>query len=251
MGNMIANPSLPPPLNRTALPMPRSAAIDGILFPVLLIRSLWLQQVSILAEAARLGVWVSENAGQLSLALNLIPIATVSFIWFLDVPRDWHGAREDQFFATVRLGSGLMFLGMMFVVPSTVNALIVTCGNPSSTPLDAADYILDRNFIRSLMHIYAFKFAAVFMMSASTVGLYLRLMPWWIALLGHASAVLRLFANAYFDWALFVFHHGWRWLAWISRPTHRGTPQRQWRHVMFERVPSFSWYRACVAMATA
>ena len=212
MGNMIANPSLPPPLNRTALPMPRSAAIDGILFPVLLIRSLWLQQVSILAEAARLGVWVSENAGQLSLALNLIPIATVSFIWFLDVPRDWHGAREDQFFATVRLGSGLMFLGMMFVAPSTVNALIVTCGNPSSTPLDAADYILDRNFIRSLMHIYAFKFAAVFMMSASTVGLYLRLMPWWIALLGQRvsrspavrQCILRLGSVRFSSWVALV-----------------------------------------------
>jgi hypothetical protein len=36
-------------------------------------------------------------------------------MWFLGVLRDRPGAKEDQFFATVFLGSGLMSLGMIFV----------------------------------------------------------------------------------------------------------------------------------------
>ncbi len=55
------------------------------------------------------------------------------------------------------------------------------------------------------MHIYAFKMAAVFMITTSTLGIHTRVTPRWIALLGYASAALILLGSGYFDWALFVF----------------------------------------------
>lgn len=46
------------------------------------------------------------------LALGLVPFAGIAFLWFIGVLRDRVGVAEDRFFATVFLGSGLLFVGM-------------------------------------------------------------------------------------------------------------------------------------------
>ena len=66
------------------------------------------------------GSWLKTGSERVSLALNLIPFAGVAFLWFLGVLRDRLGEKEDQFFATVFLGSGLLFLGMIFVTASAM-----------------------------------------------------------------------------------------------------------------------------------
>ena len=50
----------------------------------------------------------------MTLALNIIPFAGIAFLWFMGVLRDRFGQQEDRFFATVFLGSGLLFLAMLF-----------------------------------------------------------------------------------------------------------------------------------------
>jgi hypothetical protein len=44
-----------------------------------------------------------------------VPFAGIAFLWFVGVVRDRIGEAEDRFFATVFLGSGLLFVGMLFV----------------------------------------------------------------------------------------------------------------------------------------
>jgi len=55
------------------------------------------------------------------------------------------------------------------------------------------------------MHIYAFKMAAVFMMTSSTLILRTRVAPAWLPLLGFVLAILLIFGSGYFDSLLFVF----------------------------------------------
>ena len=57
--------------------------------------------------------WFNDENNQelLLLALNLTSIATVSFLWFVAVIRRRIGAREDQFFSTVFVGSGIFKSG--------------------------------------------------------------------------------------------------------------------------------------------
>jgi hypothetical protein len=55
------------------------------------------------------------------------------------------------------------------------------------------------------MQIYAFKMAAVFMISMSTLAIKTQLVPPVIAYLGYASAVFLLVGRGYLDWALFIF----------------------------------------------
>ena len=45
-----------------------------------------------------------------------MPFAGIAFLWFMGVVRDGLGRYEDKFFSTVFIGSGLLFLAMMFVV---------------------------------------------------------------------------------------------------------------------------------------
>jgi hypothetical protein len=189
-------------LTRSVLRTPRAAAIAGIVFSLLLIASLWLLRLSIPRNPVEIAVWMERDAGRVTFALNLVPIAGVAFMWFLGVLRDRLGAKEDKFFATVFLGSGLMFLGMLFVAASAIGALVLSFPD---APFEMSTQTFARKFAYDIMHIYAFKMAAVFMITTSTLSVYTRFTPRWIAMLGYASAVVILIFSGYLDWLLFVF----------------------------------------------
>jgi hypothetical protein len=193
------------PLIRAGLRTPRAAAIAGILFSLLLITSLWLLRLSIPSDPLDVGAWLETSSRRVTFALNLVPFAGVAFMWFLGVMRDRLGANEDKFFATVFLGSGLLFLGMLFVAASAVGALIRAYTAAPKAVLDGSTFTFARAFAYDVMHIYAFKMAAVFMITTSTLGIYTRATARWIALVGYASAAVILLGSGYFDWALFVF----------------------------------------------
>src|SRR6266498_4555338 len=88
---------------------PRAAAVAGIVFSVLLILALVLLEISAPAHPAIPGAWLSDSRRRaaVAVALNLVPFAGIAFLWFIGVLRDRIGDREDRFFATVFLGSGL------------------------------------------------------------------------------------------------------------------------------------------------
>ncbi len=99
---------------QTRLTTPRAAAIAGILFSILLIASLVLVRISVPANPQDVGTWLSVGWRNIKLALNLLPFAGIAFLWFIGVVRDRLGQQEDRFFATVFLGSGLLYLAMLF-----------------------------------------------------------------------------------------------------------------------------------------
>jgi hypothetical protein len=65
-------------------------------------------------------------------ALGLIPFAAIPFLWFIGVVRDYLGDREDRFFATVFLGSGLLFLAMMLAAAALGGSLVASAHQNSS-----------------------------------------------------------------------------------------------------------------------
>ncbi len=192
-------------LVRPGLKTPRAAAIAGIIFSILLICSLWLLWRSIPVDPLEAGSWLETHSGRASLALNLVPFAGVAFFWFLGVLRDRLGQKEDQFFATVFLGSGLMFLGMLFVAASAMGALTLAhSATPGGLP-GSATFAFGRALAYNVMQIYALKMGAVFMITTSTLALKTNLAARWIAFLGYALAALLLVGSGYFGWVLFIF----------------------------------------------
>jgi len=190
---------------RSGLKTPRAAAIAGIIFSILLMCSLWLFWQSVPRDPLEAGSWLETSSGRVSLALNLVPFAGIAFFWFLGVLRDRLGPKEDKFFATVFLGSGIMFLGMIFVAASVVGGLIMANSAAPNTLAGSATFAFARAFAYDIMNIYAFKMAAVFMVTTSTLAVNTQLTARWIALLGYVSAAFLLVFSGYSEWVVFIF----------------------------------------------
>ena len=114
------------PLSREALRTPRAAGIAGIAFAVLLFTVLVLVRLAVPNDPAEAGAWLTDGNRRRAaiVALNLMPFAGIAFLWFIGVLRDRLGEREDRFFATVYLGSGLLFLAMVFTAGAIVSSII-------------------------------------------------------------------------------------------------------------------------------
>ena len=100
---------------RQALKTPRAAAIAGIIFSVLYGTSMVLINNSLPHDPTAFLAWLEADTTTVTLALNLIPFAGIAFLWFIGVIRDLLSDQEDRLFATVFLGSGLLFLALTFI----------------------------------------------------------------------------------------------------------------------------------------
>jgi hypothetical protein len=59
--------------------------------------------------------------------------AAIAFSWFIGVLRDRLGELEDRFFATVLLGSGLLFLVMLSASAAVAGGIIIALPSPCLT----------------------------------------------------------------------------------------------------------------------
>jgi len=184
-----------PPVTATRLRAPRAAAIAGIVFSVLLIASIVLLRRSVPADPLEAGAWLRTNSQPIALAMQLVPFAGIAFLWFVGVLRDRLGAREDPFFATVFLGSALLFLAMLFVSAAVSGALITAFASDPERVLGSATFSLGRAITYEIMNSYAIKMAGVFMIATSTLALRTGFIARWIAFLGYAVALVLLLTN--------------------------------------------------------
>ena len=192
-------------LTRAQLRTPRAAAVAGILFSVLLLAVFWLMRLSVPADPHEPGGWLRGGVTYVALALNLVPFAGVAFLWFVGALRDKLGAREDQFFATVFLGSGLLVLAMLFAAAAVVGAIIIAFHSAPEALIDSATFYFGRGLAYGMINIYVVKTASVFMITTSTIALYTQLTPRWLAIGGYVVAVVLLIGSYYLDWSILVF----------------------------------------------
>src|SRR5262249_15002034 len=145
-------------LTRPQLKTPRAAAIAGIAFSVLLIVILAMLRSAVPADPLESGAWLVTDSNRAAVALNLIPFAGVAFLWFIGVLRARLGHQEDRFFATVFLGSGLLFLAMLFVSATIIGALVLVYNSlPASNFFNSPAFHLVRAIAFIVMNVYAVK----------------------------------------------------------------------------------------------
>ena len=77
--------------------------------------------------------WLQGNTALVSLALTLAPFAGIAFLWFMGVVRSHLGKAEDQFFSSVFVGSGLLFLTMIFVAAAIAGGIIASYAIAAAT----------------------------------------------------------------------------------------------------------------------
>ena len=184
---------------------PSAAAIAGIVFSVLLIAIFWLLRRAVPSDPLNSGAWIATKSETVTLALNLVPFAGVAFLWFIGVLRDRLGQQEDRFFATVFLGSALLFLAMLFAAAAIAGAVMLMA---SSAEPDQLTKLPVFRFARATVYIivntYAIKMACVFMISTSTVVIRTGIAPRWTAILGFVLACILLIGSYYLSWSIAV-----------------------------------------------
>jgi hypothetical protein len=192
-------------LTRPNLKTPKAAAIAGMVFSVLVIAVFWLLRTSIPADPQEPGSWLNSNSRSVALALNLMPFAGIAFLWFIGVLRDRLGQQEDRFFATVFLGSGLLFLSMLFTAAAIIGAILFAFAMQPEELMGSATFHFARAAAYSLVNVYMIKMASVFMITTSTVAIYTGIAPRWLAFLGFGLALMLLFGSFYMSWSFLVF----------------------------------------------
>jgi hypothetical protein len=195
-------------LARRALKTPRAAAVAGIVFAVLYGASLVLIRLSIPADLTADPAWLETNAGMISLALFLVPYAGIAFLWFIGVIRDLFGELEDRLFATVFLGSGLLFLATTFVGAALAGGLLSSYTAAPGAFIESGIFTYGREVMYRVINVYSFRMAGVFMISLGTIWYRTGLMHRGWAFLTYALALVLLLSIGYSLWVTLIFP-GW------------------------------------------
>jgi hypothetical protein len=179
---------------RRGLRTPVAGAIAGMAFAVLFSVSMLLMDTTVTDMASDRGTWMLEGSGRFSFAIGLMPFAGIFFLWFVAVVRERLGEAEDKFFATVLLGSGLLFLAMMLCASAVAGAIGAGYARSRHSFAGSTVYLFSRDLVRRLFGVYALRMAAIFVLSQATLWLLTGVMPRWIAAIGYGAGFVMLLA---------------------------------------------------------
>jgi len=195
---------LPPPtLTARFWRTRRSAAVAGIVFAVLLLAALTMMRLALGDADPRTLRLEDDRRALIRVGLHLVPFAGIAFLWFIGVVRDRIGEREDRLFATVFLGSGLLFVAMLFVGAAVAGGLIA--GQAQSGAPTGQTLVYGRHVTTLLLNVYAMRMAAVFTLTTVTIARHTKIVSRWLTIAGLVSALILLFGSGIVAWAELLF----------------------------------------------
>jgi len=196
---------------------PRAAGVAGLLFAVLFITSLLLVSPPQDMTGQAVADWYTSrdiHTRIIIMGLYTIPFSGIAFLWFIGVIRDRIGEREDRLFATVFLGSGLLFVAMLFSAAGIVSAMALRFDALGAVgKIDPVQAQFMQALTAAFLYVYAARAAGVFMIVTSSITLRTRTVPKWVAIVGYAIALLLLLSIRSFHIVMLLFP---AWVALLS-----------------------------------
>jgi hypothetical protein len=197
------------PTAARGLRAPRAAAIAGIAFGILYALSTFVLTIRPPTNASSdaFAEWY-RTAGVRTItvvALYLTPLAGIAFLWFIAVIRHRIGEREDRFFATVFIGSGLLFVAMIWAAGATAGSLVAANRTNVTEVPDPVTFELVRSLAHTFLYVYANRAAAIFVVVTSTIALGTGAFPRWLVVLGYVIAVIQFFTVGELEIAVLLF----------------------------------------------
>jgi hypothetical protein len=204
---MLAEAKAEPGAVATAIRTPRAASLAGIAFSVMFATALVLVRTAVPADPDDAGAWLSDSTRRdaVLLALGLVPFAGIGFLWFVGVIRDRIGDAEDRFFATAFLGSGLLFVSMLFVASAVAAGVIATAADNVDALVSSGAWDVARRATNELIVVYAMRMAGVFTLATSTILLRTGRAPRWLVASGYVVAILLLLTVSFVQWVELLF----------------------------------------------
>ena len=186
------------------LETPRAAAVAGLAFAVMM-SAIAVILHSAVPPGGDQVTWISDPTRRrhVAWALELVPFAGIAFLWFIGVIRARLGDREDKFFATAFLGSGLLFVAMLFTSAASVGALLFLYDDGVGVPSDEVRLVTATSSL--LVASFGIRMAAVFTLVVTNLGRRTRVVPGWLQAVGYPVAGVLLFAPPRAFWAVLLF----------------------------------------------
>lgn len=194
-----------PHASSQALRSPRAAAIAGIFFSLLYGTGYTLIQLAIPALSSDASGFSEDQLRSVSLGLSFLPFAGIAFLWFMGVIRERMGAMEDQFFSTLFLGSGLLYLGFTLTAAAIGGGLLAAYSIDPDLMIHSDSFLLARSITNRITTIYAIRMAGMFMIVLGTIWVRTQIMPRWLALITFVSAALLLISIGFSHWVTLLF----------------------------------------------
>ena len=171
-----------------------SAAIAGVVYAVFTLVALIvfrrLPDLTLSDDAITAWFDDTANHSMLVIALNLVSIASVAFLWFVAVIRRRIGEKEDRFFATVFLGASILYLATYIAGAVAVAAPAVAASIFDGATVDQATATLTIGTANAMLLVIGPRMQALVMFTTSTLVLRTGVMPRWLAYIGYSTRVL-------------------------------------------------------------
>ena len=191
---------------------PRAAAVAGLVFAAVMATVMVLLRTAAPLQGDPTG-WISDSGRreQVQLAIALVPYAGIAFLWFIGVIRTRIGDREDRLFATVFLGSGLLFVALLFSGAAIMGAVLTLYSTDAAVPSSTTH--LANAISAQLLTTFAIRMAAVFALVTTSLGRRTGLLPRWLGVVGVLTGLVLLLVPVGVRWAILVFP---AWVALLS-----------------------------------
>jgi len=193
-------------LTRRELRSPRAAAIAGIVYSLLIITVMVLTDRLARIRPEDITRDLLETwAGTVSLVILFIPFAGIAFLYFTGVIRDRLREREDRFFATLFLGSGIILVVLWFLWGAILGALMRVRAIDINGLIDSSLYVFGSIFMNEIIGNYSLRMAGLYMTAIGTLWARTKLAPRWLIIITDISAAGFLVAAERFREARFIF----------------------------------------------
>lgn len=162
---------------------PRSAAIAGIAYSILMITGMILTASISETKPENITRDMLESWSRTAtIVITLIPFAGIAFLWFTGVIRDRLGEMEDQFFSTIFLTSGTIQVVLLFLWGAIFGALMVTRAIASVGLVAEGMYVFGFALMNEIIGNYGLRMAGVYMSAINTLWTKTGLMPRWLTI---------------------------------------------------------------------
>lgn len=191
----------------------RAAGVAGLVFAVLFTIALALLRTGAPpADPVAFGAWWVESRDKIALGTYLLPFAGMAFIWFVAAVRRRIGHGEGLFFATVFIGSALVFVSTLFATGAAIGSVLAASETLDPVQIQVVA-VLSHALAYALFFGFTVKMAAMFMLIVGSIGRTAGALPRWLVLLTLGLGLVVLIGNTFWELVALAFP---AWVAVVS-----------------------------------
>jgi hypothetical protein len=186
-------------------------AFFGIAHALLFLASFFIKQQAPGSDAtdAEIVEFYSSGASRslLLVGLYIMPFAAIFFIWFTVSLRMWVSGsirRENILLSNLQLVSGVVYIAL-FCVAGAADSVVAAGVEFGDVDIDAEFARQFPLFSSTVLYVFDFRMAAMFVFTTSSIARSAEIMPRWFALAGYAVGLFLLLSASFAEWFALVF----------------------------------------------